>query len=201
MNKTLVAAVSAAAILAGAFSTSAMAAREGGDWIFRAGMTNVDPKQVADSDLNLTIDDDTAVSLTGVYMFTDGFGIELLASTPFEHDFSVDGVQVGSTKHLPPTLNLQYYFNAAGEFHPYVGAGINYTTFFSTKSAIDGLKLDDSFGYDVQAGVDFEISERLLLNLDVRWIKIESDVKVDGDKIGTAKIDPMTVGINLGWKF
>ncbi|MGV7244750.1 OmpW family outer membrane protein, partial [Caballeronia sp. M23-90] len=28
---------------------------------------------------------------------------------------------------LPPTLLLQYYFNAAGKIRPYVGAGLNYT--------------------------------------------------------------------------
>ena len=220
MNKTLVAAVSAAAILAGAFSTSAMAAREGGDWLFRVGMTNVDPTQDngklnADSGFEgtqINIDDDTSLSLTGVYMFTDSLGIELLASLPFEHDIYVGGVNAGSTQHLPPTLNLQWYFNSQGVFQPYIGAGVNYTTFFSTEwndttaqGGLDytglGLKLDDSFGYDLQAGVDLEISERLLLNLDVRYISIESDLKSDGEKWATVKINPITVGVNLGWKF
>jgi len=225
MNKTIVAAVTAAAVLAG-FSTSAMAAREAGDWIFRVGMTNVDPKQgngEVDTDglvpevdgAPIDVADDTQVSFTGTYMFTPNLGLELLASLPFEHDISVGGVQVGSTKHLPPTLNLQWHFNPAGEFHPYVGAGVNYTIFFDEDwdfTAIDLLagtdlndldyELKESFGYDLQAGVDFEISETLLLNFDVRWIKIESDLEAKGvGKIAEVKIDPLTVGVSLGWKF
>jgi len=235
MNKKIVAAVTAAAVLAG-FSTSAMAAREAGDWIFRVGMTNVDPKQDnGNIDLDLggalpvTVDDDTQLSLTGAYMFTQNFGVELLASLPFEHDVSIAGVQVGSTKHLPPTLNAQWHFNPQGNFHPYIGAGINYTTFFSEEwnlenlastvsvasggdpsfaeafallSSINGeVSLDDSFGYDIQAGVDFEIAENLMVNFDVRWIKIESDLKIAGEKVTTVKIDPLTVGLSLGWKF
>jgi len=223
MNKKIVAVVTAAAVLAG-FSTSAMAAREAGDWIFRVGMTNVDPKQGNGEvdGLNVDIDDDTQLSLTGTWMMTQSLGLELLASLPFEHDIYIESIAgiAGSTQHLPPTLNLQWHFNPQGEFHPYLGAGINYTTFFGTEwsdttvSAVDGIagnpdpsitsgdiKLEDSFGYDIQAGVDFEISERLLLNLDVRYIKIESDLKVRGTKVETVKIDPITVGVSLGWKF
>lgn len=217
MSKKIVAVVTAAAVLAG-FSTSAMAAREAGDWIFRVGMTNVDPKQgngaltAVAPGAEIDVDDDTQLSLTGTYMFTQNLGLELLASLPFEHDIYVGGELAGSTQHLPPTLNLQWHFNPQGEFHPYVGAGINYTTFFSTDwnsvtmSGTDynslGLKLDDSVGYDFQAGVDFEVAKNLLINFDLRWIKIESDLKAAGaGKVATVKIDPITVGVSLGWQF
>lgn len=49
--------------------------------------------------------------------------------------------------------------------------------------------------------MDFEIADNLLVNLDVRWIKIESDLKIDGTKVTEVKIDPVLVGINLGWQF
>jgi outer membrane protein len=210
MNKKFVAALLSVAVVLGAFSTSAFAAREAGDWIARVGMTNLDPKQKAGEiygtgtaldGAGITVDEDTAVSITGAYMFTPNLGLELQVSTPFEHDISVAGEQFGSTQLLPPTLNVQWHFNPAGQFHPYVGAGINYTLFFSQKFPIAGLELDDTVGYDLQVGVDFELSDNLLLNFDVRYFDLAPDLKRNGTKIATVALDPVTVGINLGWKF
>jgi outer membrane protein len=216
MNKKFVAALLSVAVVSGVFSTSAFAAREAGDWIFRVGMTNIDPKQgngeleAPVPGLPIDVDDDTQVSFTGAYMFTPNLGVELLASLPFEHDIFVAGVNVGSTQHLPPTLNLQWYFNPQGQFQPYVGAGVNYTTFFSEEWNLQNLdpslagvnpSLDDSWGYDLQVGVDFEIAENLLVNFDVRYIDIDSDLKLNGNTLAKVEIDPLTVGVSLGWKF
>jgi outer membrane protein len=62
-------------------------------------------------------------------------------------------------------------------------------------------KLDASWGYDLQAGVDFEIAENLMVNLDVRFVDIESDLKLNGATLAQVEIDPILVGISLGWKF
>ncbi len=216
MKKTVVAALVGVAMVSGAFSTSAFAAREAGDFIFRVGMTNIDPKQGNGSleapvaGLSIDVDDDTQASLTLGYMFTQNLGIELLAALPFEHDISVAGVQVGSTQHLPPALNLQWHFNPEGNFHPYVGAGVNYTTFFGEEWNLGNLdpalagaspSLDDSWGYDIQAGVDMEIAENTMINFDVRYIAIKSDLKLDGAKLAEVAIEPLVVGVSVGWKF
>ena len=60
----------------------------------------------------------------------------VLAAWPFEHDIETKGALAGTgdaaeVKHLPPTVTLQYHFNTTSRLHPYVGAGINYTNFFS----------------------------------------------------------------------
>ncbi|XLM23340.1 OmpW family protein, partial [Chromobacterium piscinae] len=38
---------------------------------------------------------------------------------------------LGKVSVLPPTLTLQYHFMPEATFRPYVGAGINYTRFYS----------------------------------------------------------------------
>ncbi|WP_317628498.1 OmpW family outer membrane protein, partial [Escherichia coli] len=39
---------------------------------------------------------------------------------------------IATVHHLPPTLMAQWYFGDSGsKFRPYIGAGINYTTFFN----------------------------------------------------------------------
>ena len=43
----------------------------------------------------------------------------------------INGLAVGKSWLLPPTLLLQYHFTDFGAFKPYVGAGVNYTVFFN----------------------------------------------------------------------
>jgi outer membrane protein len=156
------------------------------------------------------IDQDTQLGLTGVYMFTDYFGLELLASTPFKHDIKVKGLgaldirEVGDTKLLPPTLSAQLYplgfFKPDFKLQPYVGVGLNYTIFWSEDASSELSKglgqvtgvdenysfdLDNSWGIAVHAGLDFVFLGDFLFNVAVRWIDIETDASFKGKKTGT----------------
>ena len=189
-----------------ATSLPAIAAPEAGDWIFRAGFTQVDPK--SDNHPAVKVDSATGVTFNGTYMATAHVGIELLAALPFEHDIAlVSGENVGSTKQLPPTLSVQWHFSPLGNVTPYVGIGANYTIFFDeeTYGALDGTKLslDPSFGVAGQIGFDADITETFFINFDLRYINIETTAKLDGAVLpgGDIKIDPWTTGINLGWRF
>ena len=86
---------------------------------------------------------------------------------------------------------------------PYVGLGANWTVFFEEKfdSGANGLNLDPSFGVSGQLGFDWVFSNNWLLNLDVRYIGIETDAFVDGAPLGKISIDPWVAGINVGYKF
>ena len=197
-------AVSLAAVAAPAMAQSA------GDWTLGVGVHQVDPKSdngtLAGGTLPLSVGSDAKPSLTFEYFIRDNLGIEVLAAWPFQHDISVKGVgRVGSTKHLPPTLSLQYHFNDKGVVSPLVGVGLNYTTFFSedTRGALEGteLELGDSWGLAAHAGLDFRVSANAAVRVDVRWIDIDSSVRVDGARLGTANIDPLVYGAAYVMKF
>lgn len=183
-------------------------AHEDGAWIFRAGIGTVKPD---DNNLDLgpagmiEVDDGSSLTLTLTYMFTENWAFDVLAAWPFNHDITLNGLEVGSTDHLPPTFSVQYHFMPDAKFQPYVGAGLNYTTFFSTDTtgplAGTKLDLDDSFGLALQLGADFEINEKWLVNVDVRYIDIETDAKLDGVKLGTVAIDPWVYGLGIGYRF
>ena len=102
-------------------------------------------------------------------------------------------------------FSLKYHFDTNGDFNPFLGAGVNYTLFMdeSTTGALAGadLDLDDSFGLAAQAGFDYAFSDTMMLNVEVRWINIETDAKLDGVLVETVEIDPIVFGINRGWKF
>ena len=177
---------------------------DAGDWTVRAGPYLVAPKS-DNSDL-VTVDDGVSLGFTVSYFFSDNWAFEVLAATPFSHDVDlVGGGKVADVKHLPPTFSLQYHWSNPSSFSPYVGFGLNYTPFFdgSTQGGLAGtnLELDDSFGFAAQLGADLELNERWSLNLDLRWVNIETDATLDGADLGTVEIDPFVAGINLGYRF
>lgn len=190
--------------------SSVASAYEQGDWLVRVGVGHVDPKSSNGSLAD--VDSGTALAFNGTYFFSPNIAFEILAATPFSHDIKLanGGPKVGETKHLPPTFSLQYHFDTAGAMRPYVGGGINYTLFLDedTEGALAGtnLSLDDSFGLAVQLGADFDISETMFLNFDVRWIDINTDAAITdsgGNSVasGEVEIDPMVYSLTVGWKF
>lgn len=183
-----------------------------GDWLLRGGIGIVDPKSdnlTLSPEQEIQVDTGTSLTIEGTYMFLDNWGVELLAAYPFTHDVDIDGAEgvgnIAEVDHLPPTLSLQYHFNPDGKFRPYIGAGLNYTTFFNedTKGALAGadLELDDSWGAAGQVGADVTLSGNWFLNLVVRYIDIDSDAKLNGADLGTVEIDPFVYQAQVGYRF
>lgn len=152
------------------------------------------------------------------YMATDHLGFELVLATT-KHKLSgrtgtTGGIgKLGSTWVLPPTLTAQYHFAPQAKVRPYVGAGINYTVFWN-EDASDGLeaavgstgvRLSDSFGWAVQAGVDIDIAEKVFVNLDVKYIDMDTTARLATAAIGVQRvkvdINPLVVGVGLGFRF
>ena len=214
------------------FAAPLSLAHDAGDFYVRVGASNVDPDD-PNGDIDLTavdpalgvadinVDDAWSLTFTGSYQYTENWAVELLAAYPFDHDIKVDGLgKVGSTKHLPPTLALQYHFLPKSAFQPYIGAGVNYTIFFDdgedgTLEALGGdLEIEDnSFGFAGQVGLDYMINDNWFINADLRYIAIDTKAKITlpaGVIPGTTEpvqikedvdIDPWVYGISIGYKF
>lgn len=199
--------IALAAVLALA-ATPALA-QSAGSWTVGIGAHNIAPKSDNGTltatplgNLGMDVGSNARPTVTAEYFLKDNLGLEVLAALPFQHDINVAGVgKVGSTKHLPPTVSLQYHFGQ-GKVKPFVGVGVNYTRFFSTKAegAIAGttLHLSDSWGLAAHVGVDFRIGEKGAIRVDYRKIDIDTDVKLNGANLGTkntVNIDPSVYGI------
>jgi outer membrane protein len=204
----------AATIAALTAATAPAQALEQGDWIARVGVSQVKPD--TDSDLTpigggqVDVDDGTSLSINVGYMLTSNIAIDVLAAWPFTHDINGAGAlaaagKLAETDHLPPTVSLQYHFQPKASIRPYVGAGINYTKFFSIKetAALGGAKLtlDDSWGLAAQLGVDFDITDKWFGNLDVRYIQIETEANSTVTGAFDVAIDPWVVGLHIGTTF
>lgn len=178
-------------------------AQSQGDWTVGFGFANVNPKSNNGTvgGAAATVDDNTALTFTAEYFIRDNIGIELLAASPFEHDIFLNGGYAATTKQLPPTLSINYHFPTQSKFKPFVGVGINYTTFFEESTPAGVISLDDSFGLAVNLGADWQVSDRGALRFNVRYMDIDTDVTLNGTYVGTAEIDPVVVGFGYVHRF
>ena len=203
------------AVAALALATSPALAQSAGSWTFGIGTHQVAPKSDNGTltatplgDLRMKVGNNARPTITAEYFIRDNLGLEVLAALPFQHDIAVAGVgKVGSTKHLPPTVSLQYHFGK-GKVRPFVGLGVNYTTFFSTKSEgpIAGANLDlsDSWGLAGHVGIDFQVGAKGAIRVDYRRIDIDTKAKLNGANLGsrnTVNIDPSVYGIAYVFAF
>ena len=218
----------AAALLASAGAS----AYEAGDWIVRGGAVMVAPNDDS-SNLDLAgaqlagtgveVDDNTQLLLNVTWMANEHVGVELLAATPFEHSVDSKGlpglglglsdVEVGSVKHLPPTLTVLWYpMESGAAFQPFIGAGINYTIFFQedTSSAARAalgarnLELDDSWGLAARAGFDYMLNDCWSLHAGVYYLGIDTKANLDTalGKVGVdVDINPWVYTVGLGYRF
>ena len=196
-------------MIAAALASPVAMAHQAGDILVRGGLAFVSPQTSSDNVLGpgeLEIDSNMQLGLTLSYLITDNWGVELLAATPFSHSVSTAGLgEVAKVKHLPPTLMAQYYFgDANSKVRPYIGAGINYTTFFDEqgRGALDGtdVSVDSSWGMAGQVGLDMAINDRWFVNASAWIMDIDTDVHTAVGTINTS-IDPMAFMFGVGYRF
>lgn len=180
-----------------------------GNWLVRGRVLNLQSANGGSTspDLKLSINDKTFPEVDISYFYTPNVAVELVLTYPQKHDIRSNGSTVGSLKHLPPTLLLQYHFTGLGAARPYVGAGINYTMFSSVKfdpaveAALHPSIKKSSVGAALQAGVDWPVGGGWLVNLDVKKVQIKTDVKASGTQIGEFKVDPTLLSVGVGRRF
>ncbi|MDT0136114.1 OmpW family outer membrane protein [Acidovorax sp. PRC11] len=200
MKKNLLALAALCLLSSGA--AHAQAADGPSPWLVRARAVHLDSANKDSTGLGLSINDKTIPEVDISYFFDKNIAAELVLTVPQKQDVRSDalGAQIGTLKHLPPSLMIQYHFDAPG-FTPYVGAGINYTRFSSVRLPA-GVSIDkSSWGGALQLGVDIPLTKNLSLNFDIKKVYIRTDVAANGAKLGTLKIDPVLAGVGLGWRF
>ena len=118
-------------------------------------------------------------------------------------EFPGTDVLVHTAWVLPPVVTLQYHPLPAARVSPYVGAGVNYMLFYSSKDK-NGftVKLDDGFGYALQAGVNVKLKGPWLLNADVKKVWFNTDAKINGGALkSSVDLDPLVSSIGVSRKF
>lgn len=205
--KKIAAAVS---LIALGMSVSTAMAAEQSPWQVRVRAVHIETANKSDPILGATpsnlidVSDETIPELDISYFFTKNIAAELVLTVPQKHNVYLDGDKIGTFRHLPPTLTLQYHFTPDSTISPYVGAGVNYTRFSGDSISVGGTRLsleDDSVGFALQAGLDFKLDKNWSINFDVKKVQIRSDVMAGDTKISKVKVDPYLIGIGVGYRF
>jgi len=218
MKKSLVTLALIGAISTSAFAESNQAADD--KWVFRGTVAYIDPNDSSGEVLGndgVSTSSSTGIGLSITYMIDQNWGFEVLGALPFSHDITgtgdLAGLAIGETKQLPPTFSLTYSWGDNTRYH--VGAGVNYTIFFSEKTSqaltdalaadTTDLSLDSSVGYALQAGFDTPISKDWSLSAGVYYIDLDTtaDVYVNGDKAASVdvQIDPLVWMLGVSTTF
>ncbi|MCW3796378.1 outer membrane beta-barrel protein [Sphingomonas sp. BN140010] len=209
-------------------SVAALAAQpahaEAGDVILRARAIVVAPQEKSSGITPAFPNEEVKVSnywapeVDATYMVTNNIGLELIAATT-KHKVSGKSGTTGSIGKLasswvlPPTLTAQYHFAPSAKVRPYVGVGVNYTIFYN-EDASGGLeaavgktrvRLKNSFGPSVQAGADFDLGRNLFLNVDAKWIDMDTTARLSTTAAGVQRVrvhlDPLVLGVGIGTRF
>ncbi len=208
-------------MFAGMAATPAMA--EAGDTFIRVrgimvapneDSTGITPAFPAET---VSVNNAVAPEVDITHMLTNNFGIELIAATTKHSISGTTGTtgaigKLASTWVLPPTLTLQYHFAPEAKARPYVGAGVNWTLFYKEKAS-NGLEaavgqtnvnLSSSFGWAAQAGIDIDLNEKMFLNLDVKYIDLDTNARLRTTAAGIQRvgvdINPFVFGVGVGFK-
>lgn len=200
MKKQVIAAAVLCTVLSGA--AFAQQAAEG-PWMVRARAVHLQSANGDGTPLGLSINNKWMPELDISYFFNKNVALELVLTVPQKHTLysSALGADIGTLKHLPPTLMAQYHFDTHG-FKPYVGAGINYTRFSSVDVLGGAASIDkNSWGPALQVGVDVPLAGNMYLNFDLKKVYIRTDVYAGAANLGTFKVDPLLLGVGLGWRF
>lgn len=185
-------------------------------WMVRVRAVNMDMANQSDSipALGVTakdtieVSDKTIPELDVSYFFTPNWAAELVLTYPQKQDVTLvnNGTRtaLGTFKHLPPVLSLQYHFKPGAKFQPYAGLGVNYTKISSVKLAAGAQPLElegHSTGFAFNLGADYHLQNNLYLNVDIKKVQLRSDVLANGTVVSKAKLDPVLVGVGIGWRF
>jgi outer membrane protein len=228
MKKTLVALAVAAALV------PSLAMAEAGDIVVRLRATHISADESSSlgtttaglglnsanlygsSTAELRVDSNTIPEIDFSYYITKNIAAELILATGTRHDVYItpgtgtEGRNLGSVNLLPPTLTLQWHFNPDQTIDPYVGAGLTYVR--AMDNGLHGATLPirisrNSWGPAIQAGFDYNLENKWLINFDVKKIWFDTKVEASTDsgvtwaKIDQLDVDPWVVSVGFGKKF
>jgi outer membrane protein len=216
----------AALLVWGCSVAAGVHAQSAGAVLGRVGVNAVMPK-VQSGDLSrpappgTQIDVSDAVGLGGglTYILNDHWSVDLPLGLPLESKIKGAGAiagsgEIGQAKVLPITVFAQYRFHDAGaRLRPFVGIGLTYANFMGEQgngtltgllnpggSAVT-LKIEDKFTLTPQLGVTAFLTPKVFVEAMVAksWLKTRSTLST-GQTIDV-RLDPLTVGVYVGYRY
>lgn len=176
------------------------------EWLIRERIINIDyqnPSADASNPSVVDVDHSAVPELDVSYFLDKPFSLELSGTASRQGTTSaLTSAGLGDVWVVPATLTAQYHFFADQPLQFYIGAGVNYTWFFTSGSANGhNVTYDNSVGPVGQIGADLQLTKSWLINLDVKKIYMRPEISIDGSNKQEDKLDPWIVGAGVGYRF
>lgn len=166
-----------------------------------------------------SVSDRLIPAATLTYFLNKNLAVELFCCFTKHHitlkpppAFAAVAGKVADAWMFPPALTLTYHFDGMGAFKPYIGVGAQYIHYFSESTATNTLgaasvRLSDSFGVTLQAGMDVKLGNGWYFNVDVKksWLDTTATWRgsavTGGDIKAKADIDPLIISAGVAYRF
>ncbi len=143
------------------------------------------------------------------YHVNDNIGIEAWGADGIGHRVNAaGGGKLGSVEAQPYSLSGQYRFgDVDNTVRPFVGLGYHETNFSSETAQAGGalagqrIGIETAKGAVATVGVDVNINPTWFARADARYFQGDSDVRLDGAKVGDAELNPVMLGVGIGARF
>ncbi|HTY51237.1 MAG TPA: OmpW family outer membrane protein [Steroidobacteraceae bacterium] len=177
------------------------------------------------SGLGVGVENLTTIYLGYVRRLSDHFAVELALGVPpvaatyargpaTVGSVPYDGQKIATARWLAPTALLEYQFLApSSSWHPYIGFGVNYTTFYDRQVTGGGdqitggptkLSMTASVGPAGTVGINWNPWGGLDLNLSYSASMVNSTVSTDtAGIVRSTKVQflPAPIVFSVGWRF
>ena len=137
------------------------------------------------------------------YFFTRNISSELILGV-VKHDITANGMSLGSTWLLPPTLTVKYHPFAGSLVSPYVGVGATWIMPFKERIngvvAIPNAKIEANVSWAAQAGADIALGNNLYFNTDFKYLNDDTKLVAGGTKY-KLDLNAYVIGVGVGYRF
>jgi outer membrane protein len=157
----------------------------------------------------IQVDDSVSPEFDLSYFITDHIAMEgetgVTRNTLTAEDTELGTVPIGKVWSAPVILVMQYHLLPQARFNPYLGAGLAVLPYFGATAAggpVRQLSVDSEVGAALQAGFDYRITDHWYGNFDLKKLFVASYASVnDGEITSSGHVNPLIVGLGLGYRF
>jgi outer membrane protein len=208
-------------VIAATVLTPLTATAQSHPWQARLGLTTVRPHDssamVSGTTSGIGVGSGSGLELAINYTFLPEWAVELeFDRAKLDFDVTSQGaaaMSAGDATLGVTTLAFQYRFFTPGRIHPYLGLGAHLAAVSGFQpspalvaSNIAGFSFSRSASLTLLAGVDYDLTERLSVNADLRFHDVATDVTpvvAGGSNWDNLRvdIDPWVFAIGVAYRF